>query len=526
MYAAVLAIGIFLGQNFADEQKDVGNNAILPLGLTDKQGKLQRMVQLLRERYVDKIGIDTLQDFAIGEILTHLDPHSTYMSSREVKAVEERLSGTFDGIGLEYYEVNDTLLVTGVSAKGPADRAGVLRGDKLIWINDTRIAGVEISKQKIVDLVRGRRGTVVKIWVNRAGEELSEPLTITRNKISVSSIDAAYMIDSVTAYIKIKQFGEHTADEFYEALTSLKEQGGKRLILDLRDNGGGYFFAAISVLDELLPEGKLMVYTKGANEKRMDYISRAGGVFESGKLAILIDENSASASEIVAGAVQDLNRGTIIGRRSFGKGLVQEQFSFGDGSAVNLSIARYYTPSGRSIQKPYDSGNIQYFNELNQRFLSGELTSGKTNAADTIASDGRIYRAGNGKAILSEGGIMPDIYVKLDTSGMNSFYRSVTQKDLINKYVYGTMVVTPLSHTVEDFIGGYTLPASAYLRFIQMARSEIADVSQGEVRASRTLIEREIKALIGRYFFGDEAWFKILNSDDYVIKRSLEALEG
>lgn len=525
-YALVLAMGIFLGQNFAEEEDNLSNNAVLPLGLTDKTSKLQRMMQVIQQRYVDHVTIDTLQDFAIAEILNHLDPHSVYLPARKAEELSRNLSGSFAGIGVEVYSLNDTMLVTGLTVGGPAEIAGLRRGDRLMWINDVAVAGVKMSHGKIADLVRGEKGSMVKIWLKRNGEEIIEPFEIKRDIINTNTIESAYLLDDLTGYIKIKQFGSKTSDEFIAALTTLKKSQPKKLIVDLRNNGGGYFFEAMNVLEQFLPDGDLMVYTKGANDERVEYISRGGGLFEKGKVAVLIDENSASASEIVAGAIQDLNRGIVVGRRSFGKGLVQQKFKFGDGSAMNLSIARYYTPSGRSIQKPYKEGNVHYFNELTQRFLSGELTSGQIKNIDTIASDGRIYRTGAGKAMISEGGIMPDIYVKLDTIGVNRFYLSLIDSQLVNNYVYTYMISKAPAYSFNNFIDEYEVPTSVYTHFLGVAKQRNLRFTTEESKDCRELVEADMKATIARYFFGDDAFLRIKNAKDGVIIRSIEALNA
>lgn len=523
-YAVVLAIGILLGQNYADENQTVGNNSFIPLGLTDKTGKVQKTLQLIQERYVEKVVLDTLQDAAIMEMLTRLDPHSSYLAPRQARAVAENLSGSFDGIGIEYFSVNDTLIVTGMVSGGPAEEAGILRGDKLIWVNDSLIAGVNRSRQEISDLVRGKRGTSLNVWISREGKEIESPIRIKRDKIRISTIDAAYMIRPLTAYIKIKRFGEHTSEEFEAALEGLKLSGFDKLILDLRDNGGGYFYSALAVADQFFPADNLLVYTDGANEERIDYYSTANGIYEDGELIVLINENSASSSEIVAGAVQDLQRGTVVGRRSYGKGLVQEQFDFGDGSALNLTVAKYYTPSGRSIQKPYREGKVNYFNELHQRFLSGELTSQSIQQTDSISPDGDVYENGSGKLITVSGGIMPDIYVPLDTTGLTPFYHTVQERDLIRNFIYHRLIDTPPSFAIENFIEDYDISNAVYREFIQFARKEDVSFSITESNLSRDIIEGDMKAILGKYFFGNEAWFKVRNHQDPNILRSLQVL--
>ncbi|HUH20165.1 S41 family peptidase [Albibacterium sp.] len=522
-YAAVLAVGLMLGQNYAEESISIGNNSFIPLGTTDKTGKVQKALQLIQERYVDKVGLDTLQDVAIVEILSRLDPHSVYFSPRKARAMEENLSGSFDGIGIEYFSINDTLLVTNVVENGPAQKAGILRGDKLIWVNDSLIAGVNRSQEEISNLVRGKRGSLVNIWVSRDGKEIESPMKVKRDQIVVSSLDAAYIIQPRVAYIRIKRFGERTAEEFDATLKALGRNRFDKLILDLRGNGGGYFYAALAVADEFFPADKLLVYTAGANEKRTDYYSTDGGLYEKGQLIVLIDENSASSSEIVAGAIQDLKRGIIIGRRSFGKGLVQEQFDFGDGSALSLTVARYFTPTGRSIQKPYKFGNGQYFNELNQRFISGELTQEITRT-DSVSADGRIYKSSSGKLFKVNGGIMPDIYIPMDTIALTPFYKEVVEKDLISKFVYNKLISSPPSFAVENFIEDYHLSPGTFKEFLEFLKSHDVNYSTQEVKLSSKQLEVDIKALMGRYFFGNEAWFKVRNHDDYMVQRSLEVL--
>ncbi len=526
VYALVLALGIFLGQNFSEEEDSLSNSAVLPLGLTDKTSKLQRALQLLQQRYVDHVGIDTLQDFAIVEILNHLDPHSVYLPARKAEEMASNLAGSFAGIGAEVYSLNDTMMVTRVAEGGPAEVAGLRRGDKLMWINDVAVAGVQISHEKVANLIRGKRGTIVKVWLKRNGEEIVEPVQITRDIIQVNTIESAYMVTDSTGYIKIKQFGAKTSEEFIEALSKLKSSNPHNLIIDLRNNGGGYFFEAMNVLEQFLPEGDLMVYTKGVNNERVEYFSKGEGLFEAGKLAILIDENSASASEIVAGAIQDLNRGIVVGRRSFGKGLVQQKFKFGDGSAMNLSVARYFTPSGRSIQKPYRKGNVHYFNELTQRFLSGELTSGTVKDIDTIASDGLVYRTGAGKAMISEGGIMPDVYVKLDTTGANRFYLSLLDSQAVSDYVYSYMVVKPPAYSLRMFMEEYKVPTSVYPQFLALTKQRKLAFTLEESRDCRGLVEADMKATLARYYFGEDGYLRVKNASDAVIRRSIEALRN
>ncbi|MEH6307870.1 S41 family peptidase [Olivibacter sp. CPCC 100613] len=524
-YAGVLFVGLLLGQSFVDEESK-NSSGILPSVLVDKSGKLQRLIQVVNDRYVDVVGVDTLQDFAIKQVLSHLDPHSTYMPPNLAKAMGEELNGSFDGIGLEYYRLRDTLMITSLTSNGPAEKAGVKIGDKLIGVDDKPISGVNMKEQEVAARVRGKRGSTVNLWVNRNGIDLTEPIKVTRDKIVVSSVDAAYIIDTAIAYIKIKRFGAQTASDFRKNLNRMKQYGVDKLIVDLRENGGGYLRAATALASEFFKEKKLLVYTQGAHESRTEYYSKGDGVFEEGKLAILIDERSASASEIVAGAVQDLDRGTVVGRRSFGKGLVQDQYDFDDGSAVNLTIARYYTPSGRSIQKSYKDGLEKYFNEINRRYVSGELTQEENKSSlDSTLLKGMLYHTSAGRPIYGGGGIMPDIYVPIDTLGANSFYKKVLKANLINDYVYSNLVSTVPDFSIDHFLTHYSLPKHTYGHFVELARRKEIEFNNKEAEIARQLIELDMKALIARFFFGSEAYFKIKNESDHMLARTIETLK-
>ena len=523
-YAGVLFVGLLLGQSFVDENTRT-NNSIFPSVLVDKNGKLQQLIQIVNENYVDVVGSDTLQDFAIRKVLSHLDPHSTYMPPALAKALGEDLNGSFDGIGVEYYRLRDTLMITSVTPGGPADKAGIKIGDKLIGVDNKPISGVNMKEQEVAARVRGKRGSSVNLWINRGGIDLDKPIKVRRDKIVVSSIDAAYIIDTAIAYIKIKRFGAQTANDFKENLNRMKQYGVSRLILDLRENGGGYLRSATALASEFFSDKKLLVYTQGAHEPRTDYFSTANGMFDQGKLAILIDEKSASASEIVAGAVQDLDRGIVVGRRSFGKGLVQDQFEFEDGSAINLTIARYYTPSGRSIQKSYKDGIDKYFNEINKRYISGELARDKENFVDTSLFTGLLYHTSSGRPIYGGGGIMPDIYVPIDTLGINSFYKKVIRENLINDYVYSNLVSTPPDFSIDHYMNHYSLPKDTYSNFVKLSQKKGIEVNDKQAALARKLIESDMKALVARFFFGSEAYFRIKNSSDHMLVRTVEALK-
>src|SRR5690606_26744784 len=373
--------------------------------------------------YVDSVNIDSIQNGAINHIISHLDPYSNYLIPNESKRQTEILEGTFEGIGMEYFNLNDTLLIVSLIYGGPADNAGFRVGDKILKIDNQDVAGVHISREEIEKLIRGRRGTSVDIHIKRDAAALSSPIKVIRDQVTVSSLDVVYMIQPTVGYIKVRRFGINTADEFKTALLELQKQGARRLILDLRDNGGGYFHMAIKMASEFFEDKRLIVYTEGAHEERFDYYSEGGGIFATGEVAILINEQTASASEIVAGAIQDWDRGLIIGRRSYGKGIVQEQFDFADGSTVNLSIARYYTPLGRSIQKKYTPNwsNMIDYNSMYRGLW----------AVDTLYAHGKVYQTKAGKQVYSGGGILPDIVVPQDSNSLNLMYRDLMRYSFI-----------------------------------------------------------------------------------------------
>ncbi len=491
-YGAVLLLGLMLGQNYADERGGTGAGTLLPLGIADKTGKVQRMIDLIASNYVDSVDIDQLRDLAIDQLVAQLDPHSQYLRPNQALKQYEALAGSFEGIGIECYNLNDTLMTVGLIANGPAQQAGMRVGDRLLAINGDTIAGVGASERSIEEKIRGRRGTAIEITIHRNGKNLPLPLKVLRDRVEVSSIDAAYILDSTTAYIKIRRFGAKTAEDFKRSLQHLKKVGAQRLVLDLRENRGGYFNAATALASQFFEDKRLIVYTEGAHEPRVDYYSSADGIFGRGDLAVLIDEQSASASEIVAGAIQDLQRGVIVGRRSFGKALVQEQFGFGDGSALNLTVARYYTPSGRCIQKRYV-------------------------ASSTIKPDE------HGPA---DGGIAPNVLVPADSNGIHPLYHKLRKTNLIETYVYGRLTKEVPAYSVENYLKGYFLPDREYQDFLGHVRNQGVDYTTKEANEVKPLVRSDMEALLGRYYFGSEAFFKVRNRSDKVLAEALIALQG
>ncbi|MGV3684597.1 MAG: S41 family peptidase [Daejeonella sp.] len=523
-YTAVLVAGLFLGPKLATEDRNSRNGSFLPFGLGNRAGKVEQVIKIINDNYVDSVKIDTVQDMAIQEILRHLDPHSAYLGPTEARQLTEDLDGNFDGIGIEYYILNDTLLITSVNPGGPAHKAGLKHGDKILAINRQPVSGIRITAKKVVEQIRGKKGTPVEILVKR--DTTRKNFSVLRERITISSIDAAYLLNEQTGYIKISKFGARTDEDFLEKLQKLQRQGMKYLVLDLRDNGGGYLSAATGLADEFLRDSQLIVYTQGLHEPRTDYFASSKGSFEDGKLVVLINENTASASEIVAGAVQDLERGTIIGRRSFGKGLVQEQFDFGDGSALNLTIARYYTASGRSIQKSYKKGNDAYYNEVGERYKNGEVVSDGKNLADTLYDKKKTFTTKSGKVLYGGGGIMPDIYVPADTSGYNGTYHALASKGVMNDMVFNHLVKDGLRFSsTEELVKSFKLTEPDVKKIIQLAAIKNVRVNEKQIELSRKEIEAQIRALFARYYFGDEGYYKALNFGDQAIARSLEVLK-
>lgn len=524
-YSAVLIVGLIVGPKFAKEDANTKNGSFLPFGLGNKSDKVEQVIQIINENYVDSIKIDTVQDLAIQEILKHLDPHSAYLPPKEAQLLSEDLEGNFDGIGIEYYLLNDTLLITSVNPGGPAFKAGLKHGDKILAINKKPVAGIKITTKNVVEQIRGKKGTPVELLVKR--DSIQKDFSILRDRITISSVDATYMLDDQSGYIKISKFGAQTNEDFLEGLVKLQKLGMKNLVLDLRDNGGGYLNSATALADQFLKDKELIVYTQGLHEPRTDYYASSKGNFEQGKLVVLIDENTASASEIVAGAVQDLERGTIIGRRSFGKGLVQEQFDFGDGSALNLTIARYYTASGRSIQKSYKKGNEAYYSEVKDRYKNGELASNGKNLSDTLYDKKKTYTTKSGKVLYGGGGIMPDIYIPVDTSGYTEFYYSLYGKGILNDMVFNYLVKNaPKFSSAEDIIRNFILSTQDVKKIVLMAASKNIKASEKQVEMSRKEIEIHLRAVFTRYYFGDEGYYRALNSGDQAIARSLEVFKS
>ncbi len=516
-YAATLLLGLILGQNYSDQQGFNSGASLVPIGLSDNSYKIQQVVDLISSRYVDSINIDSAQNGAINHLISHLDPYSAFLMPNESQAQSEILEGTFEGIGMEYFNLNDTLMVVGVISNGPADKGGFKVGDKIISIGKRKISGALVSKEEVEKLMRGKRGTTVEIAVER--DENQEPLLLkaVRDQINVSSLDVAYMLKPGVGLIRIRRFGIKTAEEFKDAIIDLKKQGARNLVLDLRDNGGGYFHIAIKMASEFFEDKRLLVYTEGAHELRRDYHSFASGNYSQGKLIVLVNERTASASEVVAGAVQDWDRGLIIGRRTYGKATVQELFNFADGSTINLSIARYYTPLGRSIQRKY-SPNWSNMKDYVTMY------NGLWNL-DTTYHHQQFYQTGLGKKLYGGGGIVPDISVEVDSNQISLIYQELTKSSLIEQFVYSRFAKKLPAYSIENFLQGYTLPDAEYASFIEFLNSQGLTIPAQKQKDLHDLIQSDIEALLGRYYFGREAYFKVKNRYDQFVNQALLELK-
>lgn len=518
-YSLILIAGMFLGIKFIKDQGFGVSRR--PELASNSDEKLEEILHIINKNYVDDINTDSLQNLPIDSVLHQLDPHSVYLPPTDLQDMTDNLEGNFEGVGIEYYMLNDTMMVTGVVKDGPAYQAGIKLGDKILTIDTTTVSGRNLPKEQLTGRFRGKAGSGVGVTLLHSGTQVQSRIMVTRGKVNISSIDASYMINPETGYVRISKFGANTDSDFAVAAANLKAKGMKKLILDLRDNGGGYFSAATGLADQFLPENKLIVYTQGKHEPRTDYFSTGTGAFQNGKLAVLINENTASASEIVAGAIQDLGRGIIVGRRSFGKGLVQEQFAFGDGSALNLTIARYYTPTGRSIQKSYKKGYDAYKHELDERMSDGELTGERTSFQDSIENNEGVNVQHKRK---TTGGIQPDIFVKLDTAGYNKFYANLVSKKVLSDYVFNVLTSRYSASFVEQNINLFTLGDSDFKDFIGYIQRKNVTIDRMQLYGSKTVILNDLKALLCRYYLGDVGYYRSVNQTDNAVKQALANL--
>ncbi len=503
--------------------------------------KLQMAEFAITNLYVDEVDENKLVEAAIIEMLEKLDPHSTYSDAEEVKKMNEPLQGNFEGIGVQFQMVEDTLFIVQPVSNGPSEKVGILAGDRIIAVNDTTIAGVKMSQEEIMSRLRGPKGTKVELTIVRRG--VSEPLrfTVKRDNIPIFSLDASYLIEPRIGYIRINRFGATTAEEFSTAMKALQKKGMKDLIIDLQGNGGGYLNAAIDIVNEFLQQKELIVYTEGRASKRSDFLAKGDGKFKDGRLIVLVDEYSASASEIVAGAIQDWDRGVIVGRRSFGKGLVQRPIDLPDGSMIRLTIARYYTPSGRSIQKPYESSalatdslrneesnSLRYRRELLERYNRGELIHADSiHFADSLIT----YTLKSGRVVYGGGGIMPDVFVPIDTTLYTNYHRNLVAKGVILKvttqYIdHNRNQLLATYRKFETFDEKFEVDESLLARMRELAGEEGIEFNEEQYQTSLPLIKTQLKALIARDLWDITEYFQVINTTNQSVLRALEIIRS
>ena len=510
-----IVVGTFYANHFSGNRLNIINSG---------SNRINNLLHIIDDQYVDKVNIDSLVDMAITQILSDLDPHSVYFSAKEMQQTTDDLKGSFSGVGIEFIIREDTIRIQGVVKNGPADQVGIRAGDKIVSVDGKPFVGKVVTNSEAMKRLKGPKDTKVKIGVIRYGEKKVRNYTITRGDIPQKSIVAAYMLDENTGYIKIKNFGENTYPEMLIALAKLSQEGFSNLVVDLRDNTGGYLKPAVQIANEFLPKNKLIVYTEGRKSPRQDYLSDGRGSYQRIPLVVLINEGSASASEIFAGAIQDNDRGTIIGRRSFGKGLVQNQIEFTDGSMIRLTIARYYTPSGRCIQKPYTAGdNADYEEDLLARYQHGEFFS-----QDSIKHTGPAYHTGLGRTVYGGGGITPDIFVPEDTLGMTSYFKEAAMRGLILQFAFVyTDNNRPKLSSFENMydLADYLDSQNTVDKFATYADKNGLKRRNLLIKKSYDMLKLYINSRIIYNIMDEEDWIEYLNLDDNVVKTALDVFK-
>lgn len=490
--------------------------------------KFDALLQYINYAYVDSTDENEIVENAIVATLKELDPHSVYIPKKELEKMNEPLVGNFEGIGIQFNILRDTLLVVSPISGGPSEKVGLKAGDKIIEVDNENIAGVGLQNSDVQKKLRGKKGTKVNVGIKRRNVKDKLNFTITRDKIPIFSVDASYMATDEIGYIKVNRFAKNTIDEFRTGLNKLKQQNMKHLIIDLRGNGGGYLKTAIQLSDELLDDKKLIVYTEGLKNPKQEYYTTSKGGFEKGKLVVLIDEGSASASEIVSGAIQDYDRGLIVGRRSFGKGLVQKPYPLPDGSAIRLTVARYHTPSGRCIQRPYDEGKDAYYKEFVRRFEHGEYMT-----KDSIAlPDSLQFRTLNSqRTVYGGGGIMPDVFIPIDTSMSSEYFGKVNRKGLLNEFILTYMdnhrkKLEKKYQDVKTFKQQFNAEKEVLEEFIAFAEENDVERKDDEIEKSKEVIVTRLKALVARNLWDTSAYFEIANdlNDSYL--KAIEEING
>ena len=514
--ALCVVFGIFIGTFYANHF--TGNRLSI---INSGSNKLNNLLHIIDAQYVDTVDVNDLVEKAVPQILSELDPHSVYIAAKDVQIANDDLRGSFSGVGIEFTIRQDTLHVQQVIGNGPAEKAGVIAGDKIVMVDDKPFTGKTLTNEVAIHTLKGPKDTKVKLGVMRYGEKKVRNIVVTRGEIPTKSVTAVYMLDDKTGYIRIKNFGENTYPELLIALAKLSQEHLENLTIDLRGNTGGYLQSAVQIANEFLPKNKLIVYTEGRKSPRQEFRSDGRGSYQHIPLVVLIDEGSASASEILAGAIQDNDRGTIIGRRSFGKGLVQQPISFNDQSMIRLTIARYYSPSGRCIQKPYVAGdNKDYEEDLLMRYQHGEFYS-----QDSIKHKGKEYHTANGRPVYGGGGITPDIFVAEDTTDVTSYYKQASMSGLIIQYafVYVDENRKKLGEydTMEE-LANYLKRQNMVDKFATYAEQNGLKRRNLMIQRSHKLLERFILSRIIYNMQNEQAWMEYLNSDDPAILETLK----
>ena len=517
--AVATVVGILIGTFYANHFS--GNRLSI---INSGSNKLNNLLYIIDDQYVDTVNMADLVEKAMPQILAELDPHSTYISAEKVQTENEALRGSFSGVGIEFTIRNDTLHVQNVITDGPAEKAGLLAGDKIVTVDDSTFTGKSLTNEEAMQRLKGPEGTKVKLGVVRYGEQKVRHFTVTRGEIPMKSITAVYMLDEQTGYIRIKNFGENTYYELLVALAQLSQEGFQQLAIDMRGNTGGYLQSAVQIANEFLPKGRLIVYTEGRHSPREEYLSNGRGSYKHMPLVVLIDEASASATEIFAGAMQDNDRGTVIGRRSFGKGLVQKPVEFGDGSMIRLTIARYYTPSGRCIQKPYVNGmDKDYEEDLLMRYNNGEFFS-----QDSIKHTGPEYHTRIGRVVYGGGGITPDIFVPEDTTDYTSYYKEAAMSGLILQFAYDYTdnnrdKLKPYDD--EQTLVKYLKKQNLLEQFVQYADKRGLKRRNLMIQKSQNLLEQFIESRIVYNMLNEAAWLQYLNQNDPAIRETLRVFK-
>lgn len=516
-----LVVGFFLGNglsNRANAQQLRWNGINLSIS------KVDQLLQYMQRSYVDEINVDSLTEDVMKDIVSKLDPHSSYIPKEDIEIVNSELGGSFSGIGVQFSIQNDTICIIAVISGGPSEGVGILAGDKIVEVNDTAFVGKEINNEKVMHKLRGPKGTEVKLGIRRNGTTETLRYTVIRGDIPVHSVDAAFLITPQIGFVRVNKFGENTYSEFLTALTRLKQQGATSYIVDLRENSGGYMDQAIKMANEFLEAGDMIVYAEGRAYPRYEAKANGLGRFKKAPLVVLIDDFSASASEIFAGAMQDNDRATIVGRRSFGKGLVQQQIPFNDGSALRLTVARYYTPSGRCIQKPYELGKQDaYEKDLLERFEHGEMYS-----KDSISlNDTTVYYTKAGKKVYGGGGIMPDIFVGRDTTLNTPWFNKVV--NLAYTYQFAYRYTDKNRKKLQQYkdwqqLEKYLNSQNWVAEFVEFAREKGVEPDEKQIAKSRPLLKRIVTAYIVRDMLGDEHFYPLFERDDEITKKAVETL--